>query len=694
MQEQPPYPPKPSRFAHLTKKKIIIIVASTLLAVALLVTCFFLIRGGGQDAQSSLPFDFQEPQALESATAEITVPLNKLPEGAFEAGADNDKQPVRVFSDKGLTRPLNSGEYLDFYDQKAKEVVISPRGGASRFYNPDTKENVTLGSESQRNQWSYRDTYYVVQYIDAKSGKDLKRPIVYPYTVSRSVETPQVGSAVDEQGHVNLQWEKVAGAESYYVVKFDSNGGILLGETNADTTTWDSSKFDEPNVRVQNQYFANLATSEDQTRSKGYVGDSFDIQKGETPTYDLGVIAIKGGTHSSLGTTNIGDLLSSIPYESASNATREISAFTAITLKTIDDIPMSLPFTVASGRTVSQPLLIDTSVKESKAVFIEGKGMVNTLRVKATIKGTALSRYFQIEQYDPANIDASLAKIAKRNEVAQLKTGALASYSYTTESKAYEPGTASKTRPQVDYPIFSSNETVDYIAANIVKGNEYIDVSNYDKPGSMVGINDATLEAIDQNPYIMYVASFHYYAKEKVLRVEFTESKDKLLENQKKVHAEVKRVVGEITNNSMSQRQKLEAINKFIVDTVDYDYDALTAMDNPIAVTKYKDAWTAYGALFGKKVVCGGYAMLFSALAKEAGLESVYVSGYVGDASLHAWNMVKLDGKWVVVDTTWNDSSSQPNQYLGISLEAAKEKRNQSETMTWMSDVYRAQYLK
>lgn len=451
----------------------------------------------------------------------------------------------------------------------------------------------------------------------------------------------------------------------------------MLGETDASTTTWNSSKFDEPEVRVQNQYFANLTTQEDQTRDKGYVGDAYDITAGETPTYELSVIALKGDDHSSLGSANVRDILSKIPYEYASNAVRENEAFTALTLKTIEDIPTSLPFTVASGRTVSQPLLIDTTVKESRAVSIAGRGMVNTLRVKATIKGTNLSRYFQIENYDPANIDASLAAIAKRNEQAQLKTGALTVYAYTTASGALKDADASKVRPEVSYPVFSSNATVDYIAANIIKGNEYIDMSRYDTAGSEVGVNDAVLEAISQNPYIMYVSNFQYYAKEKILVVDFTKEKEGIAQNQSKVQSEAKKIVSDITKPSMSQREKVEAINKYIVDTVSYDYDALAAVDNPIMVAEYSDAWTAYGALFDKQVVCGGYAMLFSVLAREAGVESVYVSGYVGETTLHAWNMVKLDGNWVVVDTTWNDSQTEPNKYLGISLEKAKSQRAQ-----------------
>lgn len=669
--ETPTTPEPKKRFAFLTKKRLII-GGSILVALVIIIVGVLIWRNASQSSVASTPYDLREPQAIESASSDITIPMEKLPEDAFGAGSKPSEHPVRLFSDKGLTQPINEGEYLSFYAKNDKEVVIGPRGGMVRFYNPDTKENVTLGSAEINAKWSYRDTYYVVQYVDSKSGKELERPIVYPYTMSRSLDIPQVASSVNELGHVEVRWDKIEGAEKYYVVKYELGSGILLGEADANTTTWDSSKFDRPELRTQNQYFANLAVQEDETRAEGYVGDPYDAKAGETPTYELGVIAIKGEDHSSIGTANVRDLLSKIPYESASNATREISAFTDLTLDSIEDIPTSLPFTVASGRTVSQPLLIDTAVKESRSVLVQGRGMINTLRVKAMIKGTTISRYFQIENYDPANIDASVAAIAKRNQEAQLKTGALTTYTYTTESGAVKPGEASKVRPEVSYPVLASNDTVDYIAANLIKGNTYIDMSQYDTPSNQVGVNDAVLEAVSQNPYIMYVAGFQYYPKEKILTIDFTETKERIAENQKKVQAEAKKIVGSIVKNSMSPREKLEAINKFIVDNVSYDYEALGAVDNPIKVAEYKDAWTAYGALFEKQVVCGGYAMLFSTLAREAGLESVYVSGYVGEMTLHAWNMVKIDGKWVVVDTTWNDSTTEPNKYLGISLERAK----------------------
>lgn len=73
---------------------------------------------------------------------------------------------------------------------------------------------------------------------------------------------------------------------------------------------------------------------------------------------------------------------------------------------------------------------------------------------------------------------------------------------------------------------------------------------------------------------------------------------------------------------------------------------------------------TSPEAVFASRVtVCDGYSRLFEAMASEAGLESVRVFGHskgygsvLGEASegsSHAWNAVKIDGQWHLLDVTW-----------------------------------------
>jgi hypothetical protein len=72
----------------------------------------------------------------------------------------------------------------------------------------------------------------------------------------------------------------------------------------------------------------------------------------------------------------------------------------------------------------------------------------------------------------------------------------------------------------------------------------------------------------------------------------------------------------------------------------------------------------ATGALRNRTAVCEGFSSLFEALGKAAGLEVVTVSGWargygaaagerISGPPDHAWNAVRIGGRWKLVDPTW-----------------------------------------
>ncbi len=61
----------------------------------------------------------------------------------------------------------------------------------------------------------------------------------------------------------------------------------------------------------------------------------------------------------------------------------------------------------------------------------------------------------------------------------------------------------------------------------------------------------------------------------------------------------------------------------------------------------------AYSLLTGGRGVCQAYALLFTALARELGVESACVTCF--DRS-HEWNAVRLDGVWYHIDLVWDDT--------------------------------------
>ena len=74
-----------------------------------------------------------------------------------------------------------------------------------------------------------------------------------------------------------------------------------------------------------------------------------------------------------------------------------------------------------------------------------------------------------------------------------------------------------------------------------------------------------------------------------------------------------------------------------------------------------------------KSTLCTGYAFLVKELAGLAGIECEVIDGFgkVGNKSLknmkipnHAWNAVKLNGKWYLCDPTWSSGFIDGDTYL------------------------------
>lgn len=83
----------------------------------------------------------------------------------------------------------------------------------------------------------------------------------------------------------------------------------------------------------------------------------------------------------------------------------------------------------------------------------------------------------------------------------------------------------------------------------------------------------------------------------------------------------------------------------------------------------------AYGALVEGKAVCSGYARAYQHLMNKAGIPTWFVTGTsynptTGAAVGHAWNIVKLDGKWYYTDVTWDDQGETIYyEYLNITTD-------------------------
>ncbi len=135
-------------------------------------------------------------------------------------------------------------------------------------------------------------------------------------------------------------------------------------------------------------------------------------------------------------------------------------------------------------------------------------------------------------------------------------------------------------------------------------------------------------------------------------------------------HAEIsiKNLAEYLTKSSKNDREKAKAIYCWITSNISYDVSAYPAG----AVSRYL---SPDEVLKRKSAVCQGYAELFAALGTAAGLEVKTVDGYAkgfsysagdvfrGDCN-HAWNALKINGKWHLLDVTWGAGHVENGKFI------------------------------
>jgi hypothetical protein len=127
------------------------------------------------------------------------------------------------------------------------------------------------------------------------------------------------------------------------------------------------------------------------------------------------------------------------------------------------------------------------------------------------------------------------------------------------------------------------------------------------------------------------------------------------------VDSTIQKLVSELNlNSSKSDYEKVKAIYQYITVNVKYDYDTV---NQPAT---HKEKFCAYGSVVDQLAVCQGYSCMFYRLALEAGIDCRIIDSIQLN---HTWNIVKLDGKYYLLDPTWDSSNSDLSYFLKGSLD-------------------------
>jgi len=220
---------------------------------------------------------------------------------------------------------------------------------------------------------------------------------------------------------------------------------------------------------------------------------------------------------------------------------------------------------------------------------------------------------------------------------------------------------------------YVSTEEEKLIVLNLIKAKTYTTV-NIVYSGDVVPISKKDLKfyyMVDtlNNNYLFqdYVLSFSYSTnlskgfsinnlkynkKDNTIFVTYKFSYYDNLEQSEYTNDVINKAIRNNISNLQTDYQKAHWAYKWVIDNIHYD-NTLTN-------------FSPYGGLTEKGTVCSGYAALYSIIANKLGLDCKYIEGsvYSSKGNNHAWNIIKLDGKWYCIDTTWGDKVGEDEYFL------------------------------
>lgn len=198
--------------------------------------------------------------------------------------------------------------------------------------------------------------------------------------------------------------------------------------------------------------------------------------------------------------------------------------------------------------------------------------------------------------------------------------------------------------------LFIDNKSFICISGKIAKYNEYIDFIRrafyayiYDNPEAQIYLTLAYVQAVKSEKYGQ--GYYDYIIKPNSETNSYTNSTSDETRVMIETLENTTREFVDTLSGSVSE--KLTQIHNWLIENASYD-----------KTFSLPNTHNAYGAIIQKKCVCDGYAYAFKYVADMAGLDVIFVTGYVisyeKTSEFHAWNYAYVDGKWLLVDVTWN----------------------------------------
>lgn len=169
-------------------------------------------------------------------------------------------------------------------------------------------------------------------------------------------------------------------------------------------------------------------------------------------------------------------------------------------------------------------------------------------------------------------------------------------------------------------------------------------------------LGQACIEAYIQNGLTDYVTNFDYsYTSQNsdIVTLNLIYNNNNTESRQASFQAleqKASSIVASVIKPEMAEREKAQALSNYVAQNVKYDFAGFQQYQNGQNVYNQQ---TAYAALVNGSAICQGFARAYKLLCDKAGIPCIVVFGTTKQfGTAHAWNRIKLDGKWETVDTS------------------------------------------
>lgn len=238
--------------------------------------------------------------------------------------------------------------------------------------------------------------------------------------------------------------------------------------------------------------------------------------------------------------------------------------------------------------------------------------------------------------------------------------------------------------------VSNRNELINYIYYVINTGSEYADGECTEEYTDC--LKDLNEIANDQDTLSLINNYVHPYNSFKTISFTYnnTGKFSLIIEhiyNQEEITAInyiIETKINDIITDTMTTEEKIKKVHDYVIDSTKYD----TLKTENIYDDTYKSN-TAYGVLIQGYGICSGYSDTMSIFLNKLDIKNYKISN-----DTHIWNLIYINGKWVHLDSTWDDPISDRNlnrdTYFLITYDELTNL--QDDTHNFNKDIYTEAY--